>query len=83
MTPEEIAAGLSHELSRSLDAVLFGSNIYLSPAIMELNAMELVHLDVVKASNGNIRKWSGRLTPLGYRVYDAAHPPERPDHDRS
>jgi hypothetical protein len=68
MQVDEIAKGLSEAQRDIIATGAWQGQSLWHPQIGELNALELLHLDVLKASNGNVLRWKGRLTPLGLAV---------------
>lgn len=40
----------------------------MHPAFKRLNALGLIHLDVLKSATGELRRWKSRATPLGEAV---------------
>jgi len=80
--PQAIAEGLALDQREFILGGSWQGVSFYDPRIHVLNAAELLHLDVLKASNGNIRRWKARLTPLGVEVRKILQQQERPNDPR-
>ena len=67
---ETIAKGLSPDERELIKCAGFAGISFYSGPLHQLNGKELVHLDVTKAANGNLQKFSAKHTPLGQAVRD-------------
>jgi hypothetical protein len=79
MQVDEVARGLSKAQRQMVLSGSWQGQSLWHAEVGELNALEVLHLDVMKASNGNVRHWKGRLTSIGLAI--RAYLMEKPDAD--